>query len=330
MQRLERLLDLVHVLQSSQRPVPLASLKEVFPDYAGVNDESMRRKFERDKAELAQLGIALRYVDDGDAGSGYLLDAEATYLPEIRLDEEDRALLATAAQAALATPGFPHREALRLALAKLGTDPADDERAMLRVGYRAEEAGSEQVEALSVAIAEAKTVTFGYRTGYRRSGPRRERTVDPYALFLREGAWYLIGRDHERDAERLFRVSRMDSLEVNPRSPGTPDFEVPSTFSTEAHLRTSPLLWTLHPAVEARVWVDPEVAFLVEAQWGRADAKGVFTVKTENLEHLIESVLALGMRAELLSPSPARARIAQILRSVLAAHSVAGEKEAAS
>lgn len=163
MKRLERLLDLVHVLQSSGRPVPLSALKEVFADYSGDNDESVRRKFERDKSELARMGIALRYLDDEDGLVGYVVDTEATYLPEIALAEEDRALLATAAQAALATPGFPHRRALRLALAKLGTDPADDERSLLRLGHRAEEAGAEHVEALTEAVAARKRVRFRYQ-----------------------------------------------------------------------------------------------------------------------------------------------------------------------
>ncbi|MAQ16083.1 MAG: DNA-binding transcriptional regulator [Sandaracinus sp.] len=317
MKRLERLLDLVHVLQSSPRPVPLSHLKEVFADYSGDNDESVRRKFERDKAELARMGVALRYLDDEEGGTGYVVDAEATYLPEIALDEEDRALLATAAQAALATPGFPHRQALRLALAKLGTDPADDERSLLRVGHRAEEAGAEHVEVLTEAVAARKKVHFAYR---RPDGEVRQRTVDPYGIFLREGAWYLTGFDHEREARRVFRASRMDGLEVNGRAPETPDFEVPADFSVSAIRTISPLQWSVHRPVEAKVWVDPEVAFLVERDWGSADAEGVFTVETSNLDFLVDQVLLLGTRAELRAPAEGRARMVTALEGVLAVH----------
>lgn len=313
MKRLERLLDLVHVLQSSREPVTLSALKEAFADYRGSNDESMRRKFERDKAELAALGIVLRYIDDEDR-TGYVLDTEATYLPEIELDEEDRALLATAAQAALATPGFPHRRALRLALAKLGTDPADDERALLRVGHRAERAGAEHVEALSEAVAERRRVRFTYR---RPDGQTADRVVDAYGIFLREGAWYLIGQDHARGAMRVFRASRMEAPSVDE---GGPHFEVPEGFSVAAYRSVSPLRWSVHEPMRAEVWVDPEVAFLVERDWGAADEAGVFTVETSNLDFLVDQVLTLGRRAELRSPPEARARVVEALRAVLAAH----------
>ena len=90
MKRLERLLDLVHVLQTAHAPVSLDALRELFPDYAEGNHDATRRKFERDKAELAELGLVLRYVADEDAEhggqGGYWLDADASYLaPEINL-----------------------------------------------------------------------------------------------------------------------------------------------------------------------------------------------------------------------------------------------------
>ena len=56
MNRLERLLDLVHVLQTARAPVSLEALRELFPDYADGNADATRRKFERDKAELARIG----------------------------------------------------------------------------------------------------------------------------------------------------------------------------------------------------------------------------------------------------------------------------------
>ena len=68
------------------------------------------------------------------------------------------------------------------------------------------------------------------------------------------------------------------------------------------------------------MWVDPEVAFLVERDWGGADAAGVFTVETSNLDFLVDQVLALGRRAELRSPVEGRQRMAAALRGVLEAH----------
>ena len=64
MNRLERLLDLVHVLQTARAPVSLDALRELFPDYADGSLDATRRKFERDKAELAGIGLVLRFVSE--------------------------------------------------------------------------------------------------------------------------------------------------------------------------------------------------------------------------------------------------------------------------
>ena len=311
MDRLERLLDLVHVLQTAPRPVPLSALKDQFADYAEGSDEAVRRKFERDKAELARIGVVLRYVEDEEGDAGYFVDAEATYLPDLPLDEADRAVLATAAQAALADPSFPHRRALRLALAKLGATPDD--------------AVPEVHLAHGAALTARKRVRLRYRKA--RADDATERDVDPYGLFLRRGAWYLVGRDHRSGETRMFRVSRIEEATPNTKKPGTPDFEVPADFDLDAVMRTSPLRYAVHAPVEARVRVDPDVAFLLERQWGPPDADGVFTVETTHLDFLVDQVLGLGRRAELLAPPEGRARVAAALRAVLEAH---GAEEAAS
>ena len=84
MNRLERLLDLVHVLQTARAPVSLDALRELFPDYADGSPDATRRKFERDKAELAGIGLVLRFVSEEQAEhggqDGYWLDADASYL----------------------------------------------------------------------------------------------------------------------------------------------------------------------------------------------------------------------------------------------------------
>ncbi|MEM9071147.1 MAG: WYL domain-containing protein [Myxococcota bacterium] len=319
MDRLERLLDLVHVLQTARHPVSLAQLKEQFPGYSDGSADAVRRKFERDKAELARLGLVLRYVDDEDSDTGYLLDTEASYLPPIALEEKERAVLATASQAALADVSFPHRRALRLALAKLGAE-LEDAAPDVHFSHGSDEPPDDhgQVEALGAALTDRKRVQITYRKP--SDAEATERDVDPYGLFLRRGVWYLVGYDHRSEQVRMFRVSRIRSATVNPKRPGTPDFEVPSDFDLGSIMHTSPLTYGVHAPVTARIWVDPEVAFLMERSWGAPDAEGVFTVQTTYLDYLVDQVLHLGTRAELLEPPEARLRIASALRKVLEAH----------
>src|SRR5690606_35578286 len=52
------------------------------------------------------------------------------------------------------------------------------------------------------ASARRAVVTFGYHG--------RPRTVDPYGLLLRNGFWYVLGRDHGHDEQRTYRVDRIE------------------------------------------------------------------------------------------------------------------------
>ncbi len=326
MNRLERLLDLVHVLQTARAPVSLEALRELFPDYADGNADATRRKFERDKAELAGIGLVLRFVTEEQAEhvgqDGYWLDAEASYLPAIELSTGDRALLTAAARAALGSEGSPHRGALRLALAKLDAHGADGPHGMghaplVMPGVTQDEPVGEQLEQLSAALGKRKRVTLRYQ---KPDSPASERDVDPYALFSKSGVWHLCGFDHRRQTTRVFRVSRITSLTVNDKRPTQPDYAIPEGFRAADYSAMDPLRYEVNDPLTCRVHVDPEVAFLMRASWGEPGADGVFVITTTNLPHLVQQVLELGARAELLGPAAAREAVAKRLRAVLVAH----------
>ena len=61
------------------------------------------------------------------------------------------------------------------------------------------------------ASADQRRVRIGYALG-----PHRERTlqVDPWAVVVRHGRWYVLGWSHAADARRLYRIDRVLSVEV--------------------------------------------------------------------------------------------------------------------
>ena len=91
MERTERLLDLVALLLDAREPITWAELRESFPeDYGAPSDEAAERKFERDKAEILELGIPVAYVQgDDERKDGYVVDREKYYLPEVGLTPEE-------------------------------------------------------------------------------------------------------------------------------------------------------------------------------------------------------------------------------------------------
>lgn len=350
MDRLQRLLDLVHVLRQSKAPVPLETLRAHFVDYRGENEQSTRRKFERDKAELSKLGLTLRYVSDEEAGDGYVLDDDA-FLPEIALELPEYALLGAAARAALSDRSFPFPVALRLALAKLDADHGDEADASFRLttfastdaytgGDAAESRGV--LEALSDALVRRKRVHLRYRRPADRHAPEgtsvsadgsltttgfveSERDVDPYGISLRRGAWYLVGHDHHSSSIRVFRVNRVTAIEVNPSKPGSPDFELPEDFALDSVLAVSPLGFPLHAPERVVVEVDRDVAFMMERRWGAPTGDATrervrFEFETSNVDYVVDHVLELGRHAVLLEPPRGRALLRESYAAIVAAH----------
>ena len=61
------------------------------------------------------------------------------------------------------------------------------------------------------ASADQRRVRIGYALG-----PHRERTlqVDPWAVVVRHGRWYVLGWSHAADARRMYRIDRVTSVEV--------------------------------------------------------------------------------------------------------------------
>jgi proteasome accessory factor B len=327
MQKDQRLLDLAALLLKAAEPVSWREIQEQFPDdYAGKGEAAIR-KFERDKADLLELGIPVRYVaGDDDLPAGYLIDRDEFYLPDLRLSPEDLALLYLAGSAALATGTFPYGRDLAHALNKLSfaaRAPGASEAAALaakQLSSEEEETGAGiggKVEELSRAIAHKKRVHVAYLGADR--GARTERDVDPYGLFQKGGAWFVTGWCHLRKDIRTFHLSRIESLAVNAAAPRTPDFTPRADFSFAEIARREAWEFTVHEPVRCRVRLDPSVAPEVVASFGPrakvSEESGALVVEVDatNRDGLLRHVLGLGDRAEVVAPKALRDRAAAVL-----------------
>jgi predicted DNA-binding transcriptional regulator YafY len=65
--------------------------------------------------------------------------------------------------------------------------------------------------ALVGACANHRQVRFGYRS---EAGSERVIEVDPWAVVVRHGRWYLLCRSHATDARRAYRIDRVRGVEV--------------------------------------------------------------------------------------------------------------------
>jgi proteasome accessory factor B len=326
MEKDQRLLDLAALLLKAAEPVSWREIQEQFPDDYGGKGEAAIRKFERDKADLLELGIPVRYVaGDEDLPAGYLIEKDEFYLPDLKLPPEDLALLYVSGSAALASGTFPYTRDLAHALNKLSfaaRAPGASEAAAvaarsLSAGDFPDGAPGRFVEELARAVAHKKRIHLVYRGAERRE--RTERDVDPYGLFQQGGAWYLVGFCHLREAIRTFHVARVESLAVNAASPRSVDFAPRSDFSLADHATREPWEYQKHPPVRCRIRLDSGASAEVLASFGpraRVEEEGsgaVVEVDATNTEGLLRHVLGLGEQAEVLAPKALRERAREVL-----------------
>jgi proteasome accessory factor B len=316
----ERLINLALFLAGAPEPVTAERCRSAGLGYpAGQDDAAFFRMFERDKDTLRAAGLPIEVSRDGDV-EAYRLD-ERAYAAPLPLSAEERAALAAAGAAMVSDPAFPLGADLRFALAKLACADVD---VPTSVGSLVDEAPREQGElaaALADAVARCKHASFGY-TNVAGTGGTRE--VEPYGLFLREGRWYLVGRDVGRDEIRTYALARMSELRVNADKPKSPDFERPAGFEISSFVL---LPFQYGPAVrEATLRFAPDLAWRAErlsAGQGsierRPDGSALWRVCVADEAALLRWVVENGPGIVPLDED-LRARLAEGLRKVVALH----------
>jgi proteasome accessory factor B len=337
MDRLERLVNLVAALLDARRPLSREELRERVGGYSDDLD-AFRRNFERDKDALRQMGMPLVVEalegDHPDAPTGYRVRREQYELPDLGLGEDELAALRFAASAvqiqggegatasalrklaggiaptapAAASPGAPSPgvpPSKRAAPLKGASAPAGG-----RGVAPVEVPGGESVAVAFGAVSERRRVAFTYRT--------RRRTVDPWGLAYRNGHWLLSGYDHERQAERAFRLDRVDGAVTAVGDPGA--FAPPATAA-----RAPRPPWRLgdEPEVDVTVLVDDVVAPTAIAAIGedavagrRGDGAAVLTFAVTNRAALFSLVVGFLDRAEILGPADVRAEFVGSLKAL--------------
>ncbi|HLF39945.1 MAG TPA: WYL domain-containing protein [Acidimicrobiia bacterium] len=311
-ERLERLTNLIAVLLETGRPLTLEEIVERVPGYPEDRD-SYRRQFERDKATMREVGIpiSVEALYAFDQESGYRIHRKDYELPPLDLTEDERVALHLAVTA-VRVEG-PASTALGKASPGAGLE------ALLKLGGLEGRAAPPlaalpsvpALPALFDAYRRRASVTFRYRGA--------QRALDPYGIVFRNGHWYAVGRDAERDAIRAFRADRIDDI---PEAGRAGSFERPPDFDPSAALRDEPWRFGDEEPVDALVLVDASQAGLVTAEVGeeavaerRPDGAVVLRLAVTNREAFRSYVVGLLDHAEVLAPPGLRDEMTSFLAS---------------
>lgn len=305
--KVERLVNLTVALLEARRPMTFEELRRRTRYYQHDDAESARRMFERDKDDLRRLGVPVetRSLDAFDAEIGYIVDRRAYELPDVDLTAEEVAALALALQ----TTGD---DRARLGLTKLAARAPDPAELAATVEARVS-MGDGPWEEVADPLVQRQAVRFGYR---RADGSASDRTVDPYAVLQRRGAWYLVGRDHERNAVRAFRLDRVTGS-IRPTGPSGA-FTPPEDLDPGAHVAGP-----TDDEVDVELAVAPPARWEVERRGGEPTGREhagwpVYRLRRAAPERTARWVLGLGADVVVLAPPDVRGRVVASLREVVA------------
>ncbi|MDP9228067.1 MAG: WYL domain-containing protein [Actinomycetota bacterium] len=345
-EKLIRQLSLISFLMAQGRPVSALEIKQEVEGYSSMNEDAFARRFYADRAELESLGITLQVEKPGESLQGYeselySLPPENFYLPAVEFSDDELAALQTALH--LLDGEFAYAEPLRLALQQVSwgrpsplTTPAQTS-VEVRMTAKADGAElSQRLSKIETAISRRKTIEFTYYTIERDATEKRR--VDPYHLVYRGGQFYLIGHSHERDAVRVFRLSRIKA-KVSYASKAEHDFSAPEDFERRDYARRSE--WQLGEIQgSARIFISDRIAWLVERDFGtygelkrpgkgdRVPGKGaVYRTDFASVHQLVAWILHWRQNATVLEPPELAAEVSERLALLSERH--AGEFEVA-
>jgi proteasome accessory factor C len=293
------------------------------------SDEAFARRFYADRAELAELGIRIE-SGPGDQGEGdvYWLPRENFYLPLLRFSAEELAALHTCL--CLLDGQFAYSRLLRLALQSLalGSGNTLDDEVTDHISVNLLSSGFDSTIAarqarIEKAVARRKTIRFRYRS--LGDGEARERTVDPYGMFLSRGNWYLVGYSHMRDDIRVFKLRRMEGR-IRNATGAEHDFDFPEGFDLAGYARREP--WQMgEMGGTAEIAISPRRAWWAGANLSHcgelAGSPGggvVFRTWFADGRRLCPLVLGLGEDATVIAPEGLRKTMQEALDTVISLH----------
>ncbi len=304
----ERIVKLMLFIRENG-PVDLATIRRALPYEYGAqagSEDSMRRRFERDKKTLQDSGVFL-VIDDRQR---YALDAGKTLAAPLNLTKPQVSLLRLLCGALLEDKEYPFKEELRMVLVKLGDElEIPDMLPQLAEGESQAARAYEPQGFAKVkrAITTRKRLSFSYTNS---AGAQSERTVEPAGCFFLRGACYVAAFDPDAGSDRLFRLDRMSKLRVNGANPKTPDFEerpfdassyygLPFQFGDEQ--------LTARIVLDGAAAQNAQQLMMGQGQLVWEDDRLVWTVSCRDTRALAQWCIENGPGIEIIEPAAARA-----------------------
>ena len=205
--RVTRLLALVPYLTARPDGVPLAEAARDF----GVPERQLRRDLDL----LWMCGLPGYgpgdLIDLAFEGDRVRVTFTAGMVRPLRLTTDEAVALTVALRALLELPGLAEREAVSTALAKVSAAAGGAADRVTPVALSVD-AREQALAIVREGLERKRALHLHYYVPTRDE--RTERTVDPMRLLLVDGRWYLEAWCRGVEGVRLFRLDRVDDVQV--------------------------------------------------------------------------------------------------------------------
>lgn len=143
-----------------------------------------------------------------------------------------------------------------------------------------------------------------------------ERRVDPYALVLRWGLWYLVGFCHLRQDMRIFRVDRVQGVRALDDT-----FDLIEGFSVAEYME---LAMRFEPQFEVKVHLQADAVLPARERYGHwmritdlDDGTAMASFGAADLSWATGWVLSLGSAARVAEPEELETRVVAAAHAIL-------------
>jgi predicted DNA-binding transcriptional regulator YafY len=306
-----RLITLITLLQNrpNQKAAGLANT-------LGVSVRTLHRYF----GMLDEMGIPV-YAERGPYGGFSLV--RGYKLPPLVFTPEEATALSLGTGLVEEMWGALYREAAHAALAKLENLLPEAQRdevtwarhALVTTGlyHPSLDTQAAALETLRRSIRESHRVTMIYQSAAATEPGKRK--LDPYALALRWGWWYVVGYCHTRKGVRTFRIDRIQEVSLADEM-----FELPADFDAREFLARDP---EGQLQIRTRLRFAREAAHIARtnrAYWDeleeQADGSVVVTATAPDLQWAASNTLAYGPAVEVLEPPELRQLIQECAQAI--------------
>jgi predicted DNA-binding transcriptional regulator YafY len=291
----------------------------------GMTDRAVRRYV----GNLRDAGIAVESTR-GRYG-GYRIGRGVRLAPLMFTAPEALGLVMAVLEGRRTDPTDPVGQAVAKLIRVLPKPLAEPVEAVVRTSERTPDGHSSAPDprvaaAVAQGTAARKRLRLGYRLEHRpEHRPEHQRgedrtvtmDVDPWALVVRYGKWYLLGWSHTADARRILRIDRVVDVEELADQADVPA-DLDPLLAVEEHLAQG---WRhrIEVVVEAPIervkwWIPRKQGLLtaIDEHTTRIDAS------TDELDWYAERLAAIQAPFRVVAPDGLRAEVAKVAERMLA------------